>query len=428
MKIALSNSQTRRVQLAEAPASTGLGKISAVPVAENNGTPTDTTFYDSIVREFSGSTTHNDWQCAEFDGATVHNDTHEIATLGTDGRLSRIADGAGTVRFQRGPARTVRQYNCTQIENGTGLGFLGFSEGTVSRHLEDQVKAVVAVDPTKRQLNYFSSINLPAGTYVRNTQCWARNLDLSSLSVGTSHGFDNNYTLQRPGTLITPRHVLVASHYPPYSMRYQSRSDYLRFLTPEGFLRTVRVSGASGKFIDMMVLTLSEDVEGCTPAKVGANWLYQEGPTFNEAYYSGLAINVDKSRLIGFVPRGRTSGFCSGSPSPGSQFSQYGGVNIANTVNVSANIGGSNITEYAYVMDNIDLVVGVGGGSSGSPQFLLVDNQMVVSHCWLTSQSGPCSWMGDGANLVINQMILEADADAGVSTGYTVTQVVQPTL
>jgi hypothetical protein len=428
IKIALSNLETRRVQLAAAPAATGLGAISAISVAENSGTPNDNTFYDSIIREWSGSTVHNDWQCSAFDGATIHNDTPEIATLDNAGRLTRVSNGIGTVRFQKGPARTERQYNCTQIENGTGLGFVGFSEGTVSRYLEDQVKAVIAADPTKRQVNYFSSINLPAGTYVRNTDCWARNLDLSSLSVGTSHGFDNNYTLQRPGTLITPRHVLVANHYPPYSIRYQNRSDFLRFLTPEGVLRTVRVSGASGRSGDMLVLTLSADVVGCNPAKVGANWLYQNGPTFDETYYSGLAINVDKLRQVGIVPRGRITGFCSGSPAPGSGFSQYNGVPITNALYVNGNYFYSNITDYDYVMENIDLAIGIGSGSSGSPQYLLVNGQMVVTHCWLTGSSGPCSWAGDGSNLVINKMILEADADAGISTGYTATQIVQPTL
>jgi hypothetical protein len=210
-------------------------------------------------------------------------------------------------------------------------------------------------------------------------------------------------------------------------MRYQGRNDYMRFLTPSGVVRTVQVVGASGgamdRYIDMRVLTLSDDVTGCTPAKVGSNWMFQAGSTAGEIYYSGLALNINRNREIGFVPFGKIKEMCFG-VSP--LFNSYNGVSITNIATMTANIGGENFTDYGYVMDNIDLTLGIGSGDSGGPQLLLVDDEPVLSHCWLTATSGPCSWAGNGGNLIINQMILEADANAGISTGYTATQAVNP--
>ena len=77
-----------------------------------------------------------------------------------------------------------------------------------------------------------------------------------------------------------------------------------------------------------------------------------------------------------------------------------------------------------------DIALGIGGGSSGSPWFALAGNQLIVMAQALTANSGLLSFVktANGTGNILNTLIAEADAEAGISTGYTVTVATDPTL
>ncbi len=62
---------------------------------------------------------------------------------------------------------------------------------------------------TTGNMNIFSTKNHTTASYIRNTGCWAYGIDLSPICVWNSQDGDN-----KGGILISPRHLLMADHYP----------------------------------------------------------------------------------------------------------------------------------------------------------------------------------------------------------------------
>lgn len=392
-----------------------LGSVSRVSVESGGSSPSPSTFYDSTTTESTGANQWDEFIASPRPGATVVNLNPEIATLDQSTlRLTRVTDGLGVLEFSFGSIKSRVTYNIVTTPGRTQREFVEYTAGTVARHLEDQIQALLDSDAGKRDLAYFSTINHASGTYTPNPNCWARDVDMSFLSVGTSHGYDSNYTTQRPGCLITPRHVVVADHYQP------EKGQYMRFLTPEGVLRTVTVTGESAGFRDQKVLTLSADVTGCNPAKVGGDWMTQRS---GQSYYAGgIVICLDKHRQMGLGLLGSTTSLLSDGNTQ-----TFPGVPISGQSGMSVKVDGNAVAAHPAIAAEPDLTYQIVGGDSGSPCIAVVDGSPVIITCWLGVGYGPCTWVGSGSNELLNAMIAQADTDAGVSTGYTVTQATNPT-
>ncbi|MDD2797811.1 MAG: T9SS type A sorting domain-containing protein [Bacteroidales bacterium] len=101
----------------------------------------------------------------------------------------------------------------------------------------------------------FTTQNHYGGKYVRNTNCWAYNLDLTCASPWNSKGIN-----LRAGTLITPRHAILAAHY-----NIQT-GDSIRFITKDNQIVRRKVIAFSVNtdynitFPDIEVVTLDYDV------------------------------------------------------------------------------------------------------------------------------------------------------------------------
>jgi hypothetical protein len=421
-----SNESTVEVRTASYP-SDGLGTLIEVPASSGGTGPAPTLFFDSEVDESGGADTWTNYLVTPMLGATVTNLTPSVATLGEDYVLARAGGvGLGEIEFQLGEARSVLSYGMP-ISSGAKREFLGYAAGTVSAALQGEVETLIDSDPLKQELGYYGVINHASATYTRNANCWARAVDLSCLSVGTSHGSDSYYTTQRPGTLITPRHIVVANHYSPADTTYQGRADYVRFVTPGGVVRTRRVVGASGNFRDQKVLLLDASPTGCNPVKVADDWITQV--VDGTSYSGGLLLSLNKNRQVGLSLFG----------DPITAYSQaqpttYGAIPITGNQSVAILHADIAAALHPYVATKPGLWVSIVGGDSGSPCFAVVNGDPVLITCWFTANSGPCTWMGSGGNELLNAMISEADANAITlanlvsPTGYTVTVAADPTL
>ena len=60
----------------------------------------------------------------------------------------------------------------------------------------------------------YSTRNHTAGVFIRNPNCWAKDIDLSPVSVDSSQIYGGIYT-RGPASLISPRHVILAHHASP---------------------------------------------------------------------------------------------------------------------------------------------------------------------------------------------------------------------
>jgi hypothetical protein len=72
-----------------------------------------------------------------------------------------------------------------------------------------------------------------------------------------------------------------------------------------------------------------------------------------------------------------------------------------------------------------DLLIAVRVGDSGKPFFVVAATTPLLVSLFTYANSGPFIGANDGA--IVNALIANADADAGVSTGYTVTVATDPT-
>lgn len=106
--------------------------------------------------------------------------------------------------------------------------------------------------------------------YQRNDDCWASSVDLSCCSPWNSYGGNT-----MAGTLISPRHIIFAAHYPI------ANGATLRFVTSGGIVETrtldsqISLEGLHpwGYYPDLVVGKLSADVTNCGFAKIlPSNW------------------------------------------------------------------------------------------------------------------------------------------------------------
>jgi len=235
--------------------------------------------------------------------------------------------------------------------------------------------------------------------YVRNSQCWCYDLreQLTCCSPWNSFG-----TNQRAGTLITPRHIVYAKHFP-----IQPGST-IRFVTADNqvITRTITLTAndgtPAGGSPDIDVGLLNEDVpDSIKPCYLlPDNYLdylsYKNIPSLSATFIpyrpGAICLDQEEKALVGdFL-------MFTGTPSTNASVSQ--------TAPPKANKSA--------------LWEGITGGDSGNPMFLIYEGRLILITTWLTP--------GGGSNYIyyksmIHNLIDQLDTQAGDITGYRVQQV-----
>jgi hypothetical protein len=235
--------------------------------------------------------------------------------------------------------------------------------------------------------------------YVRNPQCWCYDLSeqLTCCSPWNSYGIN-----QRAGTLITPRHIVYAKHFP-----IQPGST-IRFVTANNqvITRTVTLTAndgtPAGSNPDIDVGLLNEDVpDSIKPCYfLPDNYLdylsYKNIPPLSGTFipYRPGTISLDqeeKALISDFL-------MFTGNPSTG----------------VSISPVAPPKTNKSVLWESII------GGDSGNPMFLIYEGKLILITTWLTSSSG--------SNYIyyknmIHDLIDQLDTQAGDITGHRVQQV-----
>jgi len=409
--------QDRNLRQRELQELRSLGDLTPIAqVAEESSVPA--TFYDSDGLDVTGSQTYNDYEIVTLPNVNIENLNPSFAQIDNN-VLRRAADGIGQLEFSRNGIKTRRVFDCSHRGPGTVFRFTEYTPGTVSAYLSDQIKSLIDSDLTKRDMLYFSTFDHLTSSFVKNPDCWARDVDLSAFAIGSQVLWQgpNSWTTERGGTLITPRHVLIATHYTP------NENEKFRFLTAGGLVVEATWVGKSNAYgtVDQRVLTLDVDVAGCNPMKVGNDWLTTR--VSQDIYYGGgLAISTNQFR--------ETSLSIVGSPVATYADNFWGGeypvgVMVTGQKRLHVYNGAYATSRSPYILANSDLTSmrgshneGIISGDSGSPVIVVVEGEPVVVTCWHGATVGPSTWIGDGNNEQLNALIAEADADAGVCLGY----------
>lgn len=184
-------------------------------------------------------------------------------------RWTWIANGTATLRLVTASASYTADVTTSTATGATADTYLSSTAGSLRAAVETAIDTGLAGKTASAALPIFSTQDHAAVTYVRNASCWAAGVDLTPISPWNSSGGPYN-----AGILISPRHVLFATHYLPAvgcTMRFVKADNTVvtRTLTAMSSLATT-----SDYYPDMTVGVLDSDVPtGITFARVlPDNW------------------------------------------------------------------------------------------------------------------------------------------------------------
>lgn len=244
-------------------------------------------------------------------------------------------------------------------------------------------------------LQIFSLQDHAKGVFVRNPNCWAYNLDLTCISP--SHGAPPSY--QCAGTLITPRHVLLAAH---LAIKV---GDSIRFVTNDNQTITRKVildsytTDWSITWPDILVLLLDKDVpSSITPCQ------------FLPADY-GKYLSNDGAGL------------------PVLKTDQEEKALVSDVSNIKSNTGNIKnfYLDYPTYKNRQALYEDIIGGDSGNPAFLVLNGQLVFLGTFTYGFGGSSlTYManfptgGEWTCRSLPDIIQSIDSRAGVNTGHKI--------
>ena len=363
----------------------------AVQQYVSGGTTVVVTEADAEITRVTGATYYNGgFVAAVADHAefALVNKTSQIATIGEDGAINRVTPGTCRLALQ-GPI-TIPFTLDLGNKGGTIDPSAVAVAGSLAKHCQDQVNSRVDSSMTMEANGMiFSALNHTTQVYTRNENLWCADIDMTCASPWNSDFTNyNSSTVNRKfGTLVTPMHVLGAKH------QYYEVGTILRFIAGDDTIHTREIVGKEDyATADLTIYTLDRDVPAAiTPCKVlpsdWGDYMANNSLTLPPA----LSIDQEQKELI--------SSFIS------ARGSYTGTLALAAPADTDQAIFNESKVS----------------GDSGGPSFLIVNGELVLI---MTFHYG-----GGGSGPIvskyiaeINQMIIDSDAQSGLSTGYTVTE------
>lgn len=245
----------------------------------------------------------------------------------------------------------------------------------------------------------------------RNTDCWAAGEDLTGIPFSTSAG------AQKCGALITRRHLVGVRHY------MLSVGDSVTFRNAANVSYTYTIVGRSaggGIVGDAVVYTLSSDVHASiADYPVAGRWLHVTDS-------SGVS-HTTRRQLVGvFINQDRRASFVQWANYEATSEHKFSGLvgdmTVNNAVVTAAFQSIFSTQQLPELVEFSGYSIGARAGDSGAAVFVPVDGGIALAATMTSPQSGP---FFDEA--FANALIVSADSDAGVSTGYTITVAPDPT-
>lgn len=264
-----------------------------------------------------------------------------------DGRLTRVSDGdCRVVAKHPFMSRTVT-LDMSRVNDNEYQELVSYLTGSLAKHVVDQTTALIS-GKTAADMPIYTLQNHAGASYTRNTNCWAAPLNLTAISPWNSRG-----GAYRAGTAITPRHVLLATHYP------LAASDTIRFVAADNTVvdRTIEsvydLPQDNPYDIDVQIAKLNADLPASiTPLKFLPANAYDYLPSWHEWKIPLLYTNQFEKMACGLSTA------------------------VTNPVVDSIRVWTTTEAPYATMYANILI------GDSGSPVMLVVNGSLVLVSHW----------------------------------------------
>lgn len=238
---------------------------TAVPRATGAASSVIVTQDDLQILQSTGATELLDYRWRYSAGLTNPNgltvnrtssDPSIIRPSATDAYLWEYrSPGTATLQMRTATSTYTAEVTTTSTAGQTVDSLWGSVPGSLRAHLATQIDSRIAGKTAASALPIFSTQNHTSGVYVRNVNGWAYDVDLTPLSPWNSTG-----GAQMAGTLISPRHLLVATHFQP------ATGATVRFVTTGNVVVTRTITAkqslaiVSGLHPDFTVCLLNSDV------------------------------------------------------------------------------------------------------------------------------------------------------------------------
>lgn len=287
-----------------------------------------------------------------------------------------------------GLVSNIRSQNCVPDANGnvTCNDFITNATQNIDLRIENKHNAA-------QNMPIYTELNHANAKYTRNVNCWAAGLDLTCASPWNSKGIN-----LRAGTLITPRHAILAAHY-----NIQT-GDSIRFITKDNVVVRRKVIAFTNNtdwvtnFPDIEVVTLDSDV----PASIKPCQLLPSN--------TGNYISNDGLGLPGFF------------------IDQDEKAVVANALSLGLSQSQTFDFEAPVIANRKSLYEPIAMGDSGNPVFVVLSGKLVL--VGVVTSYGPWGYSlkhfsnlatgGTKPQIRIDDLIKSTDALAGINTGYKV--------
>ncbi len=397
--------------------------ILEIPVGSSSSSSTQTVG-DGIFNVYSYESAYKNYQISyPMDSATLSNLTPQICEI-QDNIATRLDDGAATIILNFGTFKKSIVLNFPPANGSYSVSTLSdFVSGTNGKFSLDIILSKVDTDKSLRYYNGATYAECVAnGGIQRNTDCWGADWDFSGVAVSYLYG-----GFFGGGACITPRHYICAYHYEPRN----KVGDILRFCTPDNqvITRTI-IAQTTGSELkpqtlnvgDLCVFLLDSPLPSSIKKySIVGDWAYPSTVTSSgngvqnvSSEISNAFITTNQAREIKFATISQNYNLTF--PYPTTPITI--GTNISYTPHISA--GGRFQT--GLFEDFTNFQSSAITGDSGSPVFLpLANNDLALYSVMTFPNSGTLTHES-----LLNAMIDEVDARAGVNTNYSVTVAPNP--
>lgn len=232
-------------------------------------------------------------------------------------------------------------------------------EGTLKHELITSLDAMLADSLPSAEMPIYSAQDHSGGVYTRNTSNWAYSKVQAMTAISP---WNSDASFQKAGILVSPRHVLFATHYRP------ADGSTIRFVQADNTVVTRTLSGvieltATGPlYPDITIAKLDSDVPaGISFAKVLPSGFQSKLPTSIQPEHIPCAATDQEEKLL-----------------------------VVDVANLPYQNTG---TEYCAMQLPISPLrlnfnEGLVGGDSGNPAFWFIGSDLVLLTMWTGAQNG----------------------------------------
>lgn len=350
-----------------APQALVTGTPTAVPRAITSPSTSSLTVEDRQITRTTGATTVTDYLWSWTPAPTNINPvvlTREssntaviIPNTSDPYKWTFVGNGTATLRLRTESSSYTATVTTSTATGATTDVVTGYLSGSLRAHLATAIDGQIAGKTANAALPIFSTQDHVTPSYVRNTGCWGATYAsaLTSLSPWNSVG-GNQYA----GILISPRHVLFATHWAAPA------GATIRFVAGDGTVVTRTISSilaltqTQSLFPDLLVAKLDSDVPGTIAfARVlPSDWAVKL-PSLSNYPVPCAATDQEEKLLVRELTSMPTS-------------TSFSLVTFRSPADA---------TRRAFHEDVV-------GGDSSNPAFLVVNGQLVVLTCWTYGGSG----------------------------------------